>query len=197
MAKQKWQDKYKGRTSAMIIDPFFDGDYIEEYTVLKGIKFNGGEIHLNTFVKCCSFILDTKSPFIAAYPDLETRRKTVYEELGYRGYEDKVFEVLLLLRLYQDNEWTLYCAEQNVFYEFIVRANNPIKFDEMDEEKQMKAVILKDKYLDSLDKIIIRLEQRFKKIFLNDDSLQEVAKDLIVRNPEDYVKQKRNAISNT
>ena len=38
MAKQKWQDKYKGRTNAMIIDPYLKGDYIDEYEALKTIK---------------------------------------------------------------------------------------------------------------------------------------------------------------
>ena len=87
---------------------------------------------------------------------------------------------MLLVNLYRKNDWTLYCSEQNVFQEFIERLNSPItKGEHTDEKKQMDAVLLKDKYLDSCDKLIVRLEARYKKIFMFDEELEKRSIEVI------------------
>jgi len=180
MAKIKWQDKYKGRTSNMLIDPFFEGSYIDEYPILQSITCTVGDVNYDNFIRSCSFILDPCSPIINEHSDLKERREVVYDMLKYFGRQDKDFEVALLITLYRKNDWTLYCSEQSVFQEFIERLNMPIlKGDSLDEKKQMDAVLLKDKYLDSCDKLIARLEARYKKIFLFDEELEKRSIDVI------------------
>jgi len=179
MAIKKWQEKYRGRTTNMLIDPYFEGDYAEEYPILQTIKCNVGEVHYNNFIRACSFVLDPNSPIISEHSDLKERREVVYDMLKYFGRIDKEFEITILLKLYRKNDWTLYCTEQNVFYEFIERVNKPIETDGMDEEKQLKAAMLKDKYLDSLDKYVARQEQRYKKIFMFDEELEKRSVEVI------------------
>lgn len=180
MAKN-WKEKYRGKTGSMVIDPFFSGDYLKEYSLDIGGKILPS--YVNEYVRFCSFLLDPNSPYVVIENNVLKRRELLVEELGYYGDFDYNFEVRLLLEVYRNNEWTLYCAEQTVFSEFIERVNSPIgkrsEDSKMDEKKEMEAVMLKDKYLESLDKILERNNKRFKSIFENDKDLIDAANKVV------------------
>lgn len=189
--KKSWIDKYKDKCKNMIFNPIFDGDYFTEYPKLAAFKCSIPEMHKNDYIRYCSLVLDPNSPYVYLYPDLKERRENVKTDISYFASNDYEFEVKLLLNIYRSNDWILYCSEQNVFYEFIERVNKPIETEGMDEEKQMKAVMLKDKYLDSLDKYVIRLEARFKKMFMHDEDLIKTAKRVALT-PEMVAKGEMN-----
>lgn len=181
MAKVSWKEKYRGKCSSMLIDPFFEGNYFDEYSILDGLKPEVGELRQNEYIRYCALLLDPYSPYVREYPDLKKRREVISLDIKYMGHTSTDFEVKMLLKVYRNNDWTLYCSEQNTFYEFVERVNKPIELDEgADPEKQMKAVLLKDKYLESLNKISEHLDSRFKKIFSFDEELMDTAKKVAI-----------------
>lgn len=193
MAVKNWKDKYRHSCGGMLIDPFFEGDYIEAYPILGDIKCSVGEIHFDNFVRCCSFTLDPNSPIQKEFSDLKTRRDYVQSMLGYKGHQDRSFEVNMLKKVYRKTDWTLLCTIDNVFDEFATRANEELAdTDELDADKMLKAVQLKRKYIDDMKDMIGIREDLYKKIFMDNENLMEIEREQAL-NPEAFVKLKKSS----
>jgi len=160
MAGKDWKASYKGKTGGMLIDPLFDGNPKDLYPVLNEIPCTISELHYDLFIKVCAFVLDPNSPIVREYSDLNARREYVNDLLGYRGHQDRKFEVLMLQKVYRNTEWRLLCTVDSVFDEFEVRANEEL-VKQTDEEKMLKAVSLKKKYIDDMKDMIEICEDAF------------------------------------
>lgn len=180
MATKDWQNRHKGKVSSMLIDPYFNGDFMDEYPSLLKIGPLRPEINdVNKYIIACSFLLDPNSPYVQEQPDITKRRDLVYDEVVYGGLTDLTFEVRMLLNLYKNNEWSLFCADQVVFNEYVERVISPLGNFGEDIKKEMDAALLKDKYLDVLDKILDRNNRRFVSIFGQDKKLGDEGKQII------------------
>lgn len=189
------RNKYKGRTSNMLIDPFFQGDLFIEYPFLADAPSGSiGELRLQDAIRACAFILDPYSPLVREYTDLNNRRDMVVGMMPPFGTPSKKLEVWLLINVYRNNEWSILCTIDNVIREFTEKANEPLDDtgeNALDPEKMLKAVALKRKYIDDLMAMTETRIGLYNKIFMNNEDLTKMHENSAMT-PENYVKSKRN-----
>lgn len=131
-------------------------------------------------------LYDPKSPLIADYPDLGTRKTAAAEVAGFdRSADIETLEMLytcdselvvtiivnFLREIVQSRAWASVQADEQTFWEFIQRMMLPINRTTKDKD-DVSAVALKTKLSEDKESIGRRLDQNWLKFFSDDEDLK-------------------------
>lgn len=175
---KKAQDIYGSRVIGMYINPFLnDGEYVVSYKeeidgCLAGIDdFNVSDLHFDNYMRYCALVFDPNSPAVVDYPELKVRKEKIKSMLGYMGREDRRFEVRLIVRVYQNKQFTYLTTIQNVFDDYAEKAN--MVLEGLDEDKLMKTTQLKTKLINDMGDLLDKERQAMSSMFFGDKDMVE------------------------
>ena len=130
-------------------------------------------IHPIKFYKFISLVYDFNSPLVLDIPQLDERKKQASIIIGYDFDESSCdYEVItnFVIQKIGNNLWTLITANENTFEEYTGKVNKRIGAD-LDEDKQLKAVQVKNSMLEQMEKMIDRIQNLKNKLFWGDAEL--------------------------
>lgn len=125
------------------------------------------------FYKFVSLVYDFNSPLVLDFPELSERKKQASIILDYEYNEnDFNYDVVteFVIKKLNSNLWTLITANENTFEEYTGKVNKRIS-EELDEDKQLKAVQVKNTMLEQMEKMIDRIQNLKNKLFWGDIEL--------------------------
>lgn len=161
----------------MVIDPYAEGDIMEMYPALQGIKPPDiPSINPDTFFRWMAFVYDPNSPMIHGFQDLKQRKEAAADEVGFKlkhALDHMPVVVDFLQKMVKSREWTLIVSYENFYDELTEKVNT--KLSDGTQDDQLKALEKKTKSLAEMRNIIAILPQLYKEFFGGDEELQKVA----------------------
>ncbi len=166
------------RTKGMVIDPLFEGKFLERYAdefilVLKDLDFSISEFRIDDYIRFCALMYDPNSPAVMDYPELKLRKEKVKKLVGEIGYTSREFEMRIMVYIYRNDEHTHFVTIENAFNDYAEKANMILDAKEMDAEEMIKATQLKTKLIKDMGDFREMKRKLMAEMFFGDKDLTD------------------------
>ena len=171
----------------MVVNPYVKDSLLKMYPKLKEVKKESDTLltdkDLDMYFRYVSFVYDPHSPMNHEYPTLDQRKAMAKEEVGYNGQDYPELAAYFIIIIINNRLWTEIASNENVFDEFTIKVNKPIGVD-LDEDKQLKAVQLKNVMLTQMSEMRKRITTLRNELFSGDIEIVNTEKKITIFNAE-------------
>jgi len=174
MAKEIKGQIWKGKCTAMAIDPYYGGEMMKMWKQLKELVPStvSSMVDLDKYFRYLALCFDPHSPLVKEVEELKRRRNMAKKEVGFVGEGDVLIEINFL-KFTRSRLWQLISVNEILFDSHMEQLLTPISGDT--EEEKLKCAEKQGKLRVEMAKINEDITKYRRQMFEGDVVLDEAA----------------------